>query len=115
MATETRTITDAFYAAVAAQDAAAIRALYTDAAQLVRFDGAATGVDEIVDFWTTTRLRHAPYELRSIDQYTESADVIMWDALVTTDRGILQTTEVLVIDDGKIARHIPGIRGYWGQ
>ncbi len=41
---------------------------------------------------------------------------MMWDALVDTDNGVLQTMHVVVFtDDGSIHRHIPGLRGYWGQ
>jgi hypothetical protein len=105
---------DRFYDAMATAGIDALRQLYTADAQVIRFDGLADGLDEVAEFWDETRRRHAPYELHSIDQYTAADDVIMWDAMVTTDNGILQTTEVLVIKDGLVTRHIPGIRGYWG-
>ncbi len=108
-------VIDRFYDAMGAADIVALRALYADEAQVVRFDGAADGIEEIVAFWTEVRARHAPYELHSVDQYIETDDVTMWDAMVTTDNGILQTTEVLVTEGDKIVRHIPGIRGYWGH
>ena len=40
----------------------------------------------------------------------------MWDALLDSELGLLQTVDVVILDDdGLIWRHIPGFRGYWGQ
>lgn len=77
-----------------------------------RFMAAPPDADALAD----VRSRHQPYELHSIDQLAKVGDVVMWDAVVTTANGMLETTEVLVLDDaGKIERHIPGLRGYWGD
>ena len=43
-------------------------------------------------------------------------DIVMWDALITTGVGVLQTTDVVVVDDdGLIDHHVLGNRGYWGR
>ena len=43
-------------------------------------------------------------------------DVVLWDAMVTTDAGKLLTYDVAIVDDeGAIVRHVPTIRGYWGK
>jgi len=82
--------------------------LYASDALVIRFDGMSAGSEEILTFLGDVRRRHHPYELQSIDQFTKVGDVVMWD-------GFLETTEVFVLnDEGKIERHIPGIRGYWG-
>ena len=101
---------------MASGDEAALRALYDPDAVMIRFNGTTTGVDEIVGFLAATRTRHSPYELADIEQEIHAGDVVMWDAMVSTDDGMLQTTDVLVLgDDGRILRHIPGLRGYWGR
>ena len=41
---------------------------------------------------------------------------MIWDALVSTDEGMLMTYDVVILDDeGRITRHVPTIRGYWGR
>ncbi len=106
---------DRFYECMAGGDIDAMMDLYVSDALVIRFDGASAGVAEIRGFLTDVLERHQPYALHSIDQVTRVGDVLMWDAMVNTSNGIIQTTEVLVLDDaGKITRHIPGVRGYWG-
>jgi hypothetical protein len=40
----------------------------------------------------------------------------MWDSTVEREEGILETTHIVMLDvNGRIRRHIPRIRGYWGM
>ena len=106
---------DRFYRCMAMGDERGLAELYAPDAAMIRFDGTSEGVSEIIAFLSTVRERHQKYELEAIDQVTQAEDVLMWDAMVRTTDGLLQTTEVLVLDKaGKIVRHIPGMRGYWG-
>ena len=101
---------------MAAGNVEALAELYSPDALVIRFDATSTGAAEILEFFSKMYAEHGQYELHSLDQVTESGDVLMWDAMVTTSNGIVQTTEVFVLDnDGKIRRHIPGFRGYWGK
>jgi uncharacterized protein (TIGR02246 family) len=105
-----------YYTTLAAGDVEALAELYSPDALVIRFDGTSTGMVEILEFFSKMYAEHGRYELHSLDHVTESGDVLMWDALVTTSNGVVQVTEVLVLDDdGKIRRHIPGFRGYWGM
>jgi uncharacterized protein (TIGR02246 family) len=107
---------DRYYTTMASGDIEALAELYSPDALVIRFDGTSRGMDEILEFFSKMHADYVQYELHSLDQVTESGDVLMWDALVTTSKGIVQSTEVLVLDDdGKIRRHIPGFRGYWGR
>lgn len=114
--TRGRELIDRYYETLAAGDVEALAELYSPEALVIRFDGTSTGTSEIFEFFSKMYAEHGQYTLHSLDQVTESGDVLMWDALVTTSNGVVQTTEVLVLDDdGKIRRHIPGFRGYWGK
>ncbi len=107
---------DGFYRCMAGDDTAGLIDLYAPDALVIRFNGTSSGAAEIADFFADERRQHGEYKLRSVDQVIQSGDVLMWDALVDTSQGILETTEVLVLDGaGKIRRHVPGIRGYWGS
>jgi hypothetical protein len=116
MTTRGQKLIDRYYATMGAGEIAALAAFYSPDALVIRFDGTSTGIEEILEFFTNMHAHYGQYELHSLDQVTESGDVLMWDALVTTATGIVQVTEVLVLDDdGKIRRHIPGFRGFWGK
>jgi ketosteroid isomerase-like protein len=116
MTTRGRELIDRYYATLAAGNVEALGEFYSPDALVIRFDGTSTGTPEILEFFSKMYAEHGHYTLHSIDHVTESGDVLMWDALVTTANGIVQVTEVLVLDeDGKIRRHIPGFRGYWGK
>jgi ketosteroid isomerase-like protein len=105
-----------FYESLAKGDLDGVVDLYSADALVIRFNATSTGPAEIREFHAGELAKHGTYELHTMDQLTESGDVLMWDALVTTSNGIIETTEVLVLDDdGKIRRHIPGFRGYWGK
>ena len=105
-----------FYETLGGGDLDGVVDLYGADALVIRFNATSTGPSEIRQFHAGELAKHNRYELFKLDQLTESGDVLMWDALVTTSNGIIETTEVLVLDDdGKIRRHIPGFRGYWGK
>ena len=111
-----RDFVDRFYTLLAAGDIDAVVGLYADDGEIIRYDGVADTPEEIAEYLRGYLARHPGFTLRSVDQLREEDDVLMWDALVDTDNGILQTVHVVVFaDDGTIHRHIPGIRGYWGQ
>ena len=110
-----RELIDRFYEGMSTGEVVGLAQLYAPDALMIRFDGTSEGVAEIITFLSDVRLRHRSYVLESIDHVTQAGDVVMWDAMVKTADGVLQTTDVVVVDgDGKITRHIPGVRGYWG-
>ncbi len=114
--TRGKELIDRYYSTLGAGNVEALAELYSPDALVIRFDSTSTGTSEILEFFSKMHAEHGRYELHSLDQVTEAGDVLMWDALVTTSKGVVQTTEVLVLDDdGKIRRHIPGFRGYWGM
>ncbi len=90
--------------------------LYSPDAIIVRHEGVASGLPEIRSFLSGFLTAHGRFDLISIDALSECDDVILFDATVETGIGLLQVTEVIVVDDtGLIRRHVPGLRGYWGQ
>ncbi len=111
-----RTHVEELYAALAASAFERAAELYADDGELVRYDGAARGRPQIREFFERSTANHGSYRLREISQFRAIDDVVLWDALVDTDHGILMTSDVAIVDaDGNFARHIPAIRGYWGQ
>jgi len=107
---------DRFYTLLESGDVEGVAGLYAADGEVIRYDGVADTPDEIAAYFTDYLGRHPGFALRSVDQLREVDEVVMWDALIDTDNGILQTVHVVVFaDDGSIHRHIPGIRGYWGQ
>jgi len=78
-------------------------------------DGVADNRGAIRAYFRNYLMHHPGFRLRQIDALREADDVLMWDALVDTENGILMTVHVIVFSgDGRIRRHIPGVRGYWG-
>ena len=89
---------------------------YADDAVIVSFDGVATGPRQIRVYLTGFLAAHDRYELVSIDQLRVTDDLIIWDATMETGEGLLQVTNVVTLDDsGRILRHVPSVRGYWGK
>ena len=116
MTTQAEQLIQRFYDTLGNGDLDGVVDLYGSDAVVIRFNATSTGQSEIRRFHAEELGKHDTYQLFKLDQLTESGDVLMWDALVTTSNGIIETTEVLVLDDeGKIRRHIPGFRGYWGR
>jgi len=105
-----------YYDLLAAGDIDGVTALYSDDGEIIRYDGVADTADGIADYLRAFVDRHPGFSLNSIAQFREVDEVLMWDALVDTDNGVLQTVHVMVLtEDGSIRRHIPGFRGYWGK
>ena len=116
MTIDARAIVDGLHAALGARDLDAALDLYGEDAEIVRYDGSAKGADEIRGFYGRYVENHGRYDLDRIVDFRHVDDVVLWDALVNTNAGVLETYDVVILDDaGKISRHVPGIRGYWGQ
>ncbi len=96
-------------------DIDALVALYADDAKVVSYSSVAEGPEQIRALFDRSLATHGSYQVLTIDQFQEAGDVVMWDASVRTEAGILQTTHVVVLEGGKITHHVPGIRGYWGM
>ena len=104
-----------YYELLSSGDIDQVLAMYTDDAEIVRYDGVASTQDELRQYFEQHLQRHPGLRLRQIDRVREADDVLMWDALVETDNGIVQVVHVAILDDdGRFRRHIPGLRGYWG-
>ncbi len=102
--------------ALGARDVDRVLSFYADDGVIVSFDGVAEGLDQLRSFLTGFLAAYDRYELVSVDQLRAARDLIVWDATMDTGEGLLQVTNVVTLDDaGKIARHVPGVRGYWGR
>ena len=109
-------IIDRFYELIKAHDAERLAMLYSPKAEIIRYDGVASGQREIEVYYRGYMAGHSGMALRQLDKIRDSGDVLMWDALVDSDYGVMQTIEVVILDeDGLILNHIPGFRGYWGR
>ncbi len=110
-----RLFVDRYYELLANGDLERLSMLYADDAEIVRYDGVAKTPAEIAEYHRSLITQHSGIKLNQIDQFRRADDVLMWDALLDSDDGVLQTVEVMILDeDGRITRHIPGFRGYWG-
>ena len=90
--------------------------MYAADAEVVVYHRVAVGRDEIRELLSTSLAAHGLYRVISVDQFQDTGDIVMWDATVERDEGILETTHIVILDDvGLIRRHIPRIRGYWGM
>jgi ketosteroid isomerase-like protein len=109
-------IIDQYYDLMKSRDAERLAALYAPDAEIIRYDGVASGRREIEVYYRGYLAGRPGLALRQIDKIRDSGDVLMWDALVDSETGILQTIDVVILDDnGLIVTHIPGFRGYWGR
>jgi hypothetical protein len=109
-------IIDRFYELIQANDAERLAMLYAPTAEIIRYDGVASGRREIEVYYRGYLAGRPGMALRQLDKIRDSGDVLMWDALVDSDYGVMQTIEVVILDeDGLILNHIPGFRGYWGR
>lgn len=116
METNARGLVEALYDALAGAQLSAIASLYAADAELVRYDGAAKGPDEIGAFFGRYLATHGQYKLDRIVDFRSVDDVILWDAMVETNVGLLMTYDVVILNkDGQILRHVPATRGYWGM
>ncbi len=115
MTDDARGKVETLLAALAEGDLDTVGSLYADDAEVVRYDGAARGPAEIRTFYGRYLDNHGRYDLEQIVDFRAVDDVVIWDALIDTEEGKLMTYDVAILDDaGRIARHVPAIRGYWG-
>ena len=113
---KTPEIIERYYELITARDPQALAKLYADDAEIIRYDGVAWGTAEIEQYYRNYITVRPGMVLRQIDKVRDTGEVLMWDALVESDAGVMQTLEVFILDDeGLIRRHIPGVRGYWGR
>jgi len=109
-------IIDRFYELLKVHDAHTLAMLYASDAEIIRYDGVASGRREIEVYYRGYLAGRPGLALHQIDKIRDHGDVLMWDALVDSDAGVLQTIDVVILnDDGLILTHIPGFRGYWGR
>ncbi len=81
----------------------------------MRCDEVAATPDELRHYVEEHVQRNPGLRLHQIVQVLEADDVLLWDALVDTDDGIVQVVHVVIVDeDGRFRRHISGMRGFWG-
>ncbi len=91
-------------------------AMYAADAVVARHRAVAHGRDEIRSFFVGYHSAHGRFDLRTMDAITMVDDLVVFEASVDTDLGVLQIADVLVVgDDGLIARHVIGQRGFWGK
>ena len=116
MARSGRELVDRMGDLMSTGDVSALVEMYAPDAETVSYHRVAVGRDEIRDLLATSLASHGLYKVVSVDQYQDTGDIVMWDATVERDEGILETTHIVILDDdGLIRRHIPRIRGYWGM
>jgi ketosteroid isomerase-like protein len=90
--------------------------LYSHDAMIVSYSRLAVGGDQIRELYVDSLASHGRYKVDSINQFRDAGDLVMWDGLVETQAGFLETTHVVLLDgDGRIRNHVPGVRGYWGM
>lgn len=115
MTIDVTALTEAYYKALKDSDLAGLVDLYAEDGEVVRYDGAAKGREEIWSFFETWLARYGSFSLVSVDYVRHVDDVALWDATVDTQLGVLLTYDVAILDpDGLIRRHVPSVRGYWG-
>lgn len=108
-------VIERYYELLSNGDIDNVLAMYTPDAEIVRYDGVAATPDELRHYFEQHVQRNPGLHLRQIDRVLEADDVLLWDALVDTDNGIVQVVHVVIVDeDGRFRRHIPGMRGFWG-
>jgi hypothetical protein len=109
-------IIDRLYELIKAGDIDRLAMLYSSEGEIVRYDGVASSPPEIRQYYRAYLGNRPGLRLRAIDKLLTTGNLVMWDALLDSDDGILQTIDVVILDDeGLIHRHIPGFRGYWGR
>ncbi|MEO1061978.1 MAG: nuclear transport factor 2 family protein [Actinomycetota bacterium] len=116
MAGSARELVDEFGSAMEAGDVERLLALYSDRGAVQSYRAAAIGRDAIRSHYEQTLANHGHYRVRSVDQFLDADTLIMWDATVDTEPGVLQTSHVVTLDgDRRIEHHVPLVRGYWGM
>lgn len=114
MSDATETI-ERYYEALSAGDIDRLLRMYGEGAEIVRYDGVADTPDEMRAYFEQHLARNPGFSFNQVVEVRQADDVLMWDALVDTDNGIVQMFHVVLIGpDGRFRRHIPGMRGFWG-
>jgi len=104
-----------YYELLEIGEAEHVAMLYTADAEIVRYDGCASTPEQVVQYFRQHLAAYPGLQLKSIEQVRLADDVLMWDAMLDSELGLLQTVDVAILDnDGLIRRHIPGLRGFWG-
>lgn len=93
-------------AALASRDLDALMTNYHPDAQLLRFEGTATGLAEIRELFTGY-LELKP-ELVDLTHYTESGDTIFYRALMNLGGAPEKAFGTLVVKDGTVWRQTAG-------
>ena len=109
-------VVDEFTKALAGRDVDRAVKLYAEDAVVVRYEGVAVGTEQVRAFLVGFLSTYERFELVSLDPLQRSDDTIVWDASIEIGAGVLLATNVFLLDgDGRIARHVPLVRGYWGR
>lgn len=109
-------VIDELMKALSTRDLDRAAGLYATDGVVVRYEGVATGHDEIRAFLVGLLSSYERFDLVSVDQVVHSGDTLVWDASVETGAGVLQMSNVVVLaDSGLIVRHVPLVRGFWGK
>ncbi len=84
--------------------------LFTPDAEIVTLDGTHRGHPAIA-IWLAEHLdTRGPGLLVSTDGFAEHGDVVRYEATIASPDGdVRQVYGVLVLDDGRIARYVPGL------
>ena len=93
------TFVDRFYELLGRRDVDGVVGLYGPGAEIVRYDGVAATPADIRGYFTRLLEQHPGFTLRQIVEFRDADDVLMWDALIDTDNGILQTVHVVILDE----------------
>ena len=113
---DTSQLVEQYLKALGDRDVDMALSFYSDHGVIVSFEGVAEGVDQLRSFLAGFLAAYDNYDLVSIDQLRAAHDLIVWDATMETGVGLLQVTNVVMLDEnGKIVRHVPSVRGYWGK
>jgi len=116
MADASHPVVERYLKALGDRDIDLALSFYTDQAVIISFDGVAEGGDQIRSFLAGFLAAYDRYDVVSIDQLRAAHDLIVWEATMETGAGLLQVTNVVTLDkDGRINRHVPSVRGYWGK
>lgn len=84
---------------------------YTDDAEVVSYDFAAKGKEQLLQLFTGYLAMMGDIKLKSTEHFRATADSMLLEATMeTSGAGERKVWDVFVLRDGKIARHFTGIR-----
>jgi hypothetical protein len=80
---------------------------YAPDATIITFDGTFQGHEEIREYIADTLRRHKTITGIKMEYFTESKDVILFRAMVTSEgRGTINAQDAFYLEDGRIKRHL---------